>query len=626
VLWPQDVTDLAFFQQKFPGNSLVYDLEQKDMVIKMSKGKPVVILKYHSSRIILQDNAGSMSNYKYYFSSSLLPKDIVAYSLVPKGSSYTKIPVKDFVKTAEFGDGNYFDDVAAYNFNFNSIEKGTKLVVESETAIADPYYISVFWFGRYLPVGKARLTMSYPSDVKIIYRMFGGADTSLIKFTSEKKGKTNNYNWEVEGLKGYDHDNVAPDDHYYTPHIIIQIAGYELDGKYIPVLGTIADLYGYLYKNLRDTISPETGPIKTLGDSLTSGIDQPEAKVKAIYHWVQNKIRYIAIEDGENGQVPCSPDLVVERRYGDCKGKTSLLVSLLRSQHIKASYAWIGTRELPYRFSEFPTRAGSNHMVAVWWKDDDTPVILDGTTQFHSLYEAPASIQGKECIIEKGARDYLVYTIPVAPPSSNTCTDSVSVSVENNTLSGTGLASLNGERKSGLLHSFNRVDTALYKNIVVSELPKASNKFIVTKVNTSSLSETEKPLVINYSFSIPDYVTEGNNKIYINMNLDKFPGNLTLEDDRILPVESEQTFNNIFTCRLKLPKSYIPEKIPPDASYSDPDFGFIQHYELKGDILTLVTRVYIGFQVINGQKVKEFSTMLSALRRAYSKSIVLIKN
>jgi hypothetical protein len=297
----------------------------------------------------------------------------------------------------------------------------------------------------------------------------------------------------------------------------------------------------------------------------------------------------------------------------------------MRSQGIPASYAWIGTRELPYRFTEFPTRAGSNHMIAVWWKSTDDPVVLDGTTQFHSLYETPASIQGKECMIEKGAKDYTVFLIPVAPPIMNTCTDSVSVSIQIGTLAGMGFATFSGERKSNLLHSFNRVDTSLYRNIIVSHLPKASNKFIVGKINTSSLMETKMPLIVNYAFTLPDYITKGNNKVYVNMNLDRFPGSLAVEEDRSIPVEAEQTFNNVFVCTLKLPDTLVPEKIPPDLSYNDPEFGFTQHYELKGNMLTLRTRVYMGFQVIYGPKIKQFSEMLSALRRAYTRSIVLIK-
>jgi hypothetical protein len=241
------------------------------------------------------------------------------------------------------------------------------------------------------------------------------------------------------------------------------------------------------------------------------------------------------------------------------------------------------------------------------------------------LYEVPAAIQGKECLIEKGERDYTVYTIPVAPPRANLCTDSVTVRIEGGTVVGAGTATFRGERKANLLSSFSRFDSSLYRGIVSAELPKASNKFIVGKVDCSGIRETAKDFRLSYTFSMPDYLTAGSDRMYLNMNLDRFPGGLVVEEDRVMPVESEQTFDNVFSCTLIIPQGYRPEKIPEPAAFSYPEFGFSQQYSLKDDTLTLTSRVYFAFQIINGEKIKQFSQMLSALNRAYSKSMVLIK-
>jgi hypothetical protein len=202
----------------------------------------------------------------------------------------------------------------------------------------------------------------------------------------------------------------------------------------------------------------------------------------------------------------------------------------------------------------------------------------------------------------------------------------VNILIGMGTLYGYANASFTGERKANMLYTFGRADTSRFREIVSSELPKASNKFIVGTVSTSSLRETGTAFNVNYSFTIPDYLTSGSDRIYLNMNLDRFPGSLTVDDDRTMPVEAEQTFDNLFSCILKVPEGYRLEKIPDGASFSDPEFGFFQQYSLKDNTLTLSTRVYFAFQIITGEKVKQFSQMLSALQRAYSKSIVLLKN
>lgn len=604
---------------------MVYELEQQEMTVEMKKGKPLIRMKEYSSRIVLQDNATILSDYKYYFNKTHQLKDIHAYSLVPEGDRYNKVPVKDFVRTSEIDDGIFYDDEYAYNFNFKSVGKGTKLVVESETELPELFIPVTFTFKRHAPVEKARLSLSYPGNVKIRYRLFGDSDTSLIKCTSIRQGNKTIITWEADEIKGFETDNVAPDSRYFIPHIIIQVAAYEAEGQIVPVIGTVGDLYTYCYKNLKDTIQAVGSKVKKLSDSLSEGKERDEDKVNAIYQWVQRQIRYVAIEDGENGVVPCNAELVLQRMYGDCKGKTSLLVGLLRSQNLKVSYAWVGTRSIPYSFSEFPQRGCSNHMVAVWWNEKGEPVILDGTTQFHRMYEIPAAIQGKECMIEKGVNDYMIYSIPVAPPSANTCIDSMYISFSGKTLVGTGTESYTGDRRAEMLYLFSRSDTSHYSEILSSKLPKASNKFIVNSVSIQDPSGASKSFIVNFSFTVPDYLTQDKDRIYVNLNLDRFPGNLSIDDDRTMPVEAEQPFDNIFRCTLKIPESYILEKIPDSSEFNEPEFGFSQHYSLKNGSLTLTTRVYFAFQVINGEKMKSFSRMLSALHRAYSKSIVLIK-
>jgi hypothetical protein len=60
---------------------------------------------------------------------------------------------------------------------------------------------------------------------------------------------------------------------------------------------------------------------------------------------VQEEIRYLAIEIGENSHMPVAPGEVLERRFGDCKDKSLLLVSLLGELGIDASVALVSTSE-----------------------------------------------------------------------------------------------------------------------------------------------------------------------------------------------------------------------------------------------------------------------------------------
>ena len=54
-----------------------------------------------------------------------------------------------------------------------------------------------------------------------------------------------------------------------------------------------------------------------------------EERVVAALEFVQSEIRYFSVSLGENSHRPASPDIVLKRRYGDCKDKSLLLMTLL---------------------------------------------------------------------------------------------------------------------------------------------------------------------------------------------------------------------------------------------------------------------------------------------------------
>ena len=63
----------------------------------------------------------------------------------------------------------------------------------------------------------------------------------------------------------------------------------------------------------------------------------PESeRAQAIVRFVQDDVRYVGVEIGENSHRPHSPAWVLERGFGDCKDKSLLLVSLLRGAGLKA--------------------------------------------------------------------------------------------------------------------------------------------------------------------------------------------------------------------------------------------------------------------------------------------------
>ena len=68
------------------------------------------------------------------------------------------------------------------------------------------------------------------------------------------------------------------------------------------------------------------------------------SRAAAALRLVQDQVRYVALSMGEGSYVPASADDVWRSRYGDCKGKTALLLALLHGLGIEAEGALVSTR------------------------------------------------------------------------------------------------------------------------------------------------------------------------------------------------------------------------------------------------------------------------------------------
>jgi hypothetical protein len=622
----QPSADLARFQARYPGNPVITESAWRDVTISLSKaGVPEMKFAEYSSLYVLTDNATVLSDSKEYFNTRLEVKDLSAYSLVPAGNSYRKYPVTNFTKTQELGNGVFYDDTYMYIFNFPSAGKGTKLVTTSETVARDAFYPILFFFGSSVPVEQARFSLTIPDDVTITYKLFG-EDTALIHLTKTRKGKLTTWEWSCEELKSYVSDDQSPSARYFTPHIMVNIAGYTCNGQYFPVLATLKDLYAWDYSNLRNLNTEPSDEIQRLTDSLTAGVSTDREKVRRLFSWVQKNIKYVAIEDGDNGFVPRNASGILQRRYGDCKDKSSILNAMMKAAGLKTSMAWVGTRSLPYKYSEFPSMSCSNHMVAVWWETEDHPLILDGTTRYHALNEIPSSIQGKECLIEKGSGDFMLYAIPVAAPEENVWADTLCFTLTDGILKGTGKAVITGEKSAELAEVFESTDSLKYKDVLNNLMPMASNKFSYTSVRIQGLRDPDSPLTVSYSFDLPDYLTLNNGSAYVNLNTERFMAQKSLATDRRIPLEEETPFIRRYVGMLTIPENYSAANLPADISFDEPKFWFRQTCRQIGNTVVLTNEIRCNFQLISGEEINRFREMLTTLNKGYTRSIVLKKN
>lgn len=121
-------------------------------------------------------------------------------------------------------------------------------------------------------------------------------------------------------------------------------------------------------------LRPIVAEIEAAGDTDTE-------RTLAALEWVQSNVRYFSMPFAESTHRPATPQLVLERRFGDCKDKALLMVGLLGELGIDANVALVDTIQGRFIPELLPTSSAFNHAIVMADVDGRT-VWLDPTASY----------------------------------------------------------------------------------------------------------------------------------------------------------------------------------------------------------------------------------------------------
>ena len=177
---------------------------------------------------------------------------------------------------------------------------------------------------------------------------------------------------------------------------------------------TWEDVGRWYWGLIQDQLRPDAD-LKAKVAELTRGKTELRDKVVAIHDWVVENTRYVGLEFGIHGYKPYRVTQVVERGFGDCKDKASLLYAMFREAGIDAHIVLTRTRrngninDLPASLAIF------DHAIAYVPALD---LYIDGTAEHSGVTELPGMDQGVTVlhVWPEGAE---LRKTPVLPPEQN---------------------------------------------------------------------------------------------------------------------------------------------------------------------------------------------------------------
>ena len=627
-LGAQSADLLEYFSAKYPKENGVILKKAEDVQIAFNKsGELGIESRINEERLLLNDNARFYVEDNIHFSHFTQVDNIHAASYIPNGKKYKERKVEEFQTVEEFSDHVFFDDSKLIKLYYPGLVKGARTKMQYTKHITDPRFFGIFYFSSFLPVEESEMKLSFPKNVKVTFKEFHTNGIGLT-LTKEEKGKNRIYTWKAENLDKMRSENSAPSISYAEPHIILFIEEYEVDGVKKDVLGTLDDLYAWYYENVKGLNSSPSNELKSIVDSLLSKKDMTELeKVEQVYYWVQDNIRYIAIEEGMQGYVPKDASLVCEERYGDCKGMSSIINTMLGIAGIESYISWVGTNDIPYSYHEVPSPYVDNHMIATY-KSGNEYYFLDATSEFLPMGTPSSFIQGKEVLLSKGPGEYEVAEVADVAVDRNGGVDSIFARIEEGKLVARGVSQLRGYNNFEIQQRLMNRSKEEREDYLRSLLSFGNNSFNLTSFELGNLGEREKELRITYAGEVASYVTTYEDNMYFNPHMERDLAGLKIDTaNRKYDFERRYRLQLGNHYEIELPESYQASYLPEASSFKSKDgsFGFDISYTRFENKIVLDSEIRVDLRIIKKHEFDEWNSMISKLNQVYNESIVLSK-
>lgn len=624
-LYSQGTAEYKKLRLIYPNAQVLRLNNEKIVTLKINNGNIDITQETLEENIYMDESATMGSKRSLNFSSFFELAKIDALTLIPQGDKYKELKVKQFVEKDELGD-SFYDDTRSVNFIYPDLQRGGKTRLNYTEKIKNPRFLSPFYLGEFYPVVSNKLTIIADKDINFSFRKFNTEGLDL-KFSESKKGNNKIYIWEVLDVKEYKSEVNSSTYKKVIPHIIPVITSYNVNGSQVDVLNGVGDLFRW-YNSLVSDLNhePPTPELVNLVKELTADKDTELEKVKAIYYWTQQNIKYIAFEYALGGFIPREANAVFQKKYGDCKDNSSILHQMLEIAGIKGNLTWIGTRDLPYTYEEVPTPLVDNHMILTY-KNGEQTYYLDATGR-HLPIDLPSSfIQGKEALIARDNGNFIIEEVPVVSAERNIVNDITTLKLDGLNLRGTARAEISGYQKvdfKNYLEEFKSPEKV--KDFYKVQFEKGSNRFIIDEFTEYNKFDYEKDLVIDYSFRIDNYAKILAEEIFINLNLNKLLSTYKTPEDRKNEIEYDYKTQYYFSNTFEIPPEYVVDYLPEDQTLNNQFLSSKITYKIEDNKIIYKHFIKLDFLILDLKAQKEVNSLIRQVEKAYKEIVVLKKS
>jgi Domain of Unknown Function with PDB structure (DUF3857)/Transglutaminase-like superfamily len=333
---------------------------------------------------------------------------------------------------------------------------------------------------------------------------------------------------------------------------------------------------------------PDPSPeITAQTQSLIAGAPDFYTKLSRITDYIQKNIRYFIVSRGIGGMQANHAADIFRNRYGDCKDKTTLLISMLQVAGIHAAYVHVDS----HRGAIDPVAPSStygNHMITaveipadvqdprlkaiVKANDGKRYLIFDPTDERTPVGNLPSELQGSFGTLAAGTSSQII-ALPVLDPESNGSERKGSfVLSTDGTLTGSvdsfHIGPTGADLREFLKYTDDKERREFWEKYIASTLPGVS----LDAFQFTQPSALDKPLEFHYKVTARQYSHQAGPLLLVRPRV---VGSFAMPFDdkpRIYPIDLDATGRWRDSFDIVIPPGYVVDETP-DPVNIDLDFA-----------------------------------------------------
>lgn len=326
-------------------------------------------------------------------------KIIFANTIKPDGKIIA-LDRKDIIDSSEYAGYEFYTDIKVKKFTMPAVEDGCIIEIAYEIENLKPVlsmdYSETFFCQNFFPIEEDIMEIVLPAGTKLQYENFRTDITPQITSLGNKI----KYVFINKKQK-----EIIPESR--MPSLLDRDTFPQISFWTLSNWDIISQWYIKLFKEqMKSSAELENFTRELIADQKTD-----EDKINAIFNFVSQNIRYIAVLLGPHTHKPHQAFEVFEKRYGDCKDKTVLLLTMLKIASIQGLPALVPANG-KYFDETIPSMNAFNHIIAVvplkgksFW--------LDATNETSSYDSPPFMLPTRIFLINDDGSYRFVTTPPL---------------------------------------------------------------------------------------------------------------------------------------------------------------------------------------------------------------------